>query len=557
MLRKFLNLKNRYFYLLLILLVAIVLRFCDLSNIPVSLYWDEAAQGYNAYSILKTGSDEYGNFLPILFRSFDDYKLPANIYLTTIPVFIFGLNEFSTRFISAFLGTSTVLLVYFLVSEFLSFEANISSGRKKTVALTAAFLLAFSPWHLQFSRGAFEANVGLFFVVLSAWLFLRGLKRNIYLVFSFLCFALSFYTYRSLHVFVPLLLLGLVFSFRKELLRQKKWFAVSLVLFCITLSPLLPQLFTSGGLTRANQVSILNNVDFQNTMFDGAKQIEKSGNDVLSRIFYNRRLIFISQLVKNYVPNFSLDFLFVHGDANPRHGTLGMGLLYLWELPFLLIGLFYVFSLTPRVRNLILWWALIAAIPSALSIPSPHALRSLNMLPSLYFIVSLGIVSVFYIVSKSQRVIFGIVLGVIVVFFFVRYINLYYIISSNTRSSAWADGYKQLAEYVFLNESKYEKVVISGHYWKPYIYMVLYKKYDPKLYQRSGSSWGYDKYIFGGTGWGGEMELKDVDLGKIANSKKVLVALSPEEYEGQKGKIHKITEINNHNNELMFIVGEL
>ncbi len=557
MFKKILDFKNPYFYLIVILLLASILRFYNLSSIPVSLYWDEAAQGYNAYSILKTGSDEYGSFLPVLFRSFDDYKLPANIYLSTIPVALFGLNEFSTRFISAFLGTSTVLFVYFLVLEFLSFDARISPWRKKIVGLTTALLLAISPWHLQFSRGAFEANVGLFFIVLSIFLFLKGLKKNTYLVFSFLLFAISFYTYRSIHVFVPLLLFGLIFSFRKELLKQKKAFVLSLVVFFIVLFPLLPQLFTAGGLTRANQVSILNNVDFQNTMFDGAKQIEKSGNDILSRIFYNRRIIFVGQLVKNYVPNFSLDFLFVHGDANPRHGTLGMGLLYVWELPFLLIGFFYLFRSPSVIRNLIFWWILIAAIPSALSIPSPHALRSLNMIPPLYLVISLGIVNTFYLLKRPHRTILGILICLVALFFFVRYVNLYYNMSATVRSSAWADGYKQLAEYVCLNESKYEKVVISGHYWKPYIYMLLFKQYDPKLYQQSGSSWGYDKYIFGGTGWGGETELKDVDLREIANSKKVLVVLSPEEYEGQSGKINKITEISNHNNELMFIIGEL
>ena len=41
-----------------------------------------------AYSILKTGRDEYGSPFPLLFRSFDDYKAPIPVYLL-VPVFKF------------------------------------------------------------------------------------------------------------------------------------------------------------------------------------------------------------------------------------------------------------------------------------------------------------------------------------------------------------------------------------------------------------------------------------------------------------------------------------
>ena len=48
--------------LLVILLLALVIRVWNLNTIPPHLTPDEAALGYNAYSILKTGKDEYGNF---------------------------------------------------------------------------------------------------------------------------------------------------------------------------------------------------------------------------------------------------------------------------------------------------------------------------------------------------------------------------------------------------------------------------------------------------------------------------------------------------------------
>src|SRR5437773_2571614 len=110
-------LQNKLFILLGIILLAILLRFYQLGNNPPSIDWDEASTGYNAYSILKTGKDEYGNFLPLSFRSFDDYKPPVYIYLTVPSVAVFGLTEFAVRLPAAIIGVLAVLVIYFLCLE--------------------------------------------------------------------------------------------------------------------------------------------------------------------------------------------------------------------------------------------------------------------------------------------------------------------------------------------------------------------------------------------------------------------------------------------------------
>src|SRR3989304_8681256 len=89
----------------LIILLAGFLRLYNLASLPPSLEWDEVATGYDAYSILKTGRDQYGNCLPLTFRSLDDYKPPLYTYLTAISIWIWGWNDFAVRFTGAFLGT--------------------------------------------------------------------------------------------------------------------------------------------------------------------------------------------------------------------------------------------------------------------------------------------------------------------------------------------------------------------------------------------------------------------------------------------------------------------
>src|SRR3990170_9089170 len=149
--------------ILLILLLAIFFRFFRLSSDPVSLSMDEVSIGYNAYSILKTARDEWGNLLPLAFRSVGDYKPPVNIYLTVPSIFIFGLTEFGVRFPVALIGTLSVLVLILLLKEL---------GFRKNGYLSGGFWLAISPWHVHFARGSFEAVMALFFILLGVLVFL-------------------------------------------------------------------------------------------------------------------------------------------------------------------------------------------------------------------------------------------------------------------------------------------------------------------------------------------------------------------------------------------------
>ena len=161
--------------LAIILLVAASLRLYQVGSVPPSPDWDEAALGYNAYSILLTGRDEYGKFMPVILQSFDDYKPALYMYLIVPFIPIFGVSIISVRLPSVIFGVLTVLATYFLVKElFDKLRTKDGKDYSKQFALLASFLLAISPWHIQFSRIAFETNTGLAFNVFGALFFRIG-----------------------------------------------------------------------------------------------------------------------------------------------------------------------------------------------------------------------------------------------------------------------------------------------------------------------------------------------------------------------------------------------
>ena len=105
--------KRVFIYLVLIVLLSSVFRLYQLGKTPNALEWDEVALGYDAYSILKTGRDQFGKFMPVTFRSLDDYKPPIYEYATVPSVAIFGLTPFAVRLPSALSGIGMVFVLFF------------------------------------------------------------------------------------------------------------------------------------------------------------------------------------------------------------------------------------------------------------------------------------------------------------------------------------------------------------------------------------------------------------------------------------------------------------
>lgn len=470
--------------LFLIIFLGFSLRFYQLGKVPVSIYWDEAAFGVNARLITETGKDEYGQTLPLFFRSFDDYKLPGYAYLLVPVIKVFGLSEWSVRFPSALLGTLTILTLYLLVKALV---------KKERVALLAAFLLAISPWAIQFSRAGFEANAGLFFVVTGIWLFFNNKFTSVVSV------ALSLYFYRSLHIFAPLLVL-VMFAKRIKYL----------FIFGFIAAPILYFSFFSSQSARISQVSIFT-------------QPEK-------------KVVYAQKFIAGYIEQLKPNFLYIYGDGNLRHSLVSFGLEYWWELPFLIAGIILAIKNFRKYGWLLLTWVLVAPIPAALALPVPHALRGLNIVPVLVIFSAFGL-------SKIKSGLFAL-LPVIFIYF---YLNQYYFVWAKESASSWGDGYKQLVQTVKEKEPDYDKILVTGHYWQPYIY---FKFYNDRL---------ADKYMFGPTGWdkgGYTEELRGVNLKQYANDQNVLVALSPEEYAVDENQVIKIQSIYNNNAELVFILAK-
>lgn len=472
---------NLKFIFFSIILGAIFLRFFLTGTTPPSLNWDEASLGYNSYSVLKSGKDEWGRTFPITFEAFGDYKLPGYIYASVPFIALFGLNDFSIRLPSQIAGVLAVVLIYLIV---------LHITKDKYISLISSLLLTISPWHVFLSRVALEANLAFTFFLLALYLFFLGLKKWKYLILSSIFFGITIFTYNSARVFIPVFLLGLFFIYRKDLFKLKSNLIFPLIVLLIFIGIAGYLAIFQDSSSRYFWVAILD---------QGAiNYLNESRNNsnlpfFITNLFYNRVSYFFINFISNYFKHFSLDFLYINGGSNYQFSIPQNGLIYLAELPFLLYGLYQIIK--KKVWTFILLWLAIAPIPSALTREAPHVLRGIFMLGSLQIITAIGVLGMLKTFSKIRVFKFAVILLLIGAIFSnsFNYFYQYFYIYPMQYSQSWQFGMKQVYQYLNNNFASNEKIFITKKYGEMHIFYLFYNQYDPIKYQNNSTLVRYKK----------------------------------------------------------------
>lgn len=425
-------------WLLLIVAAGFALRLAAINFLPPSLNWDEVSLGYNAYSLLKTGRDEWGTILPTIFRAYGDYKLPVYIYLAI-------LSPFFVRLPSIIFGTLLIAITYLL-------------GRRLAspfVGLTAALLVAVSPWTWWISRIALEANVGTLLITIGAYCLLSR-KLNLGILFL----GLSVWAYNSARVFSPLFLISYWF------IKRPKLSTMNYLLLTILFIPMFFQLFLPSGQARLNWLTILDS--------GAIAQIDQLQSRPGGRLLYNKATYFLYRFGQNYISYLSPNFLFLKGGNHYQFSVQNFGLLYLVCLPFFYLGLFRL--------NKISWaWLLLAPIAGSLTRDAPHVLRAVPMLPLPMLITAIGLGHF----GRNVKILFFAVI-------LLSTMNYLLITKSyrNDFSSSWQYGYSEVVQFIKQKYSNYDQIIFTKKYGEPHEYVAYFWPWNPADFAQT-KSWDY------------------------------------------------------------------
>ncbi len=445
--------------LLLITLLAGLLRAPLITHTPPELFGDEVDVGYQAFSLLTTGRDLYNHPLPTYITSLSEPRAPLLMYMTVPSIAVFGNTTLGVRAPEIIFGTLAPWLVIALC---------FALTKSKSISLLAGFTLAILPWHVHYSRAAFEVVIMADFIMAGCALLLT--KRG---VLGSICLALAMYTYSTAVLFVPLLFIALWF-----LVKSVRRYS-ALITFAVMLIPFVANLVTGSASSRFSLISILNDNDQIKLMFEQ----RATDSELAGRVWHNKAQTMGFKFLNNYLQAFSTDFLFTRGDPTLRHGIGQMGVILPATAPLLLLGLLY---LARRKIWPLLVWLVLAPIPSALTVDGGyHATRLFLLVPPLAIAIAAGWHQLALLTkSKAKNVLLVAAVAIPFMYQLGWYMH-YYVIHYPVVSWQWwhvgfQDTFTSLAKY----QNDYTRVFVNNTYEPALIRYLFYTNYSPKKFHQ-------------------------------------------------------------------------
>ncbi len=466
-------------FLGIIVILAAALRFSYLNFKPLSLNWDEVSHGYNAYSVMKTGMDQWGERLPVLnFRAYGDYPTALNLYLTIPFIFLFGLSEFSIRLPHALLGVLTIVSVYFL---------TWGVTRNKNVSLLASLLAGIGPWYFFTSQFVLQSNLSVFLLITAGALFVNRERNKLFLPLSLLTLFLTLFSYHTTRIFSPLLLLGAILIYRDELKNKLVYIFSALFIILSALIFINPASRARGDLLFLIDQGAVNRII----------ESRNASNlpSIVKRLLYNRPVYFTEQFLKNYVSYFSPQFLFLKGGTQYQFSVPGKGLIYPINLPFFYIGLILLLTLAKKEKNyrLIFLWLILSPIPASLTNESFTVIRATTMLPIPEILISMGFFWTLGKIHKNYKwLLWGAYFGALFIFT-ETYLSDYGSSYKKNYAFAWQYGYKEVVAYAKENYQSYDKIIVTKKYGEPHEYFLFFLSWNPSDYQTDSNKIAFQK----------------------------------------------------------------
>ena len=486
------------------LVAGVGLRITYLDHMPPALGQDEACDGYDAYSILKTGRDHHGNFMPIVMQGFNDYRMPLFQYSLVPLVGMFGLKATTVRLGSALWGIADLLAIVTL--------AGLMFGGVGAAA--AAVLGALMPWHLELSRYGIEATAASATISMAMAAFFMWFRRRQanWLLLSGLSFGLSLYTYAITKALLPLLLGLIAILYWRELKTAR---VKALTGLAIVISLALPQ-----------AIMFVSNADLMQVEYQHLSLLSPgslcTGCDSDKTRLAMRSIPWL--LMANFAGNFTPSYLFLNGDRGD-HWTMihppNFGELLPEQAILIFLALIALAtSKRRRIVILILGWLVFAAVPAAMikplgvgflepgaSMPTPWVLLNdkiptapvtasmllahadsrhgaLAMAPWI-LLSALGFV-VLLDLTAARRTVRGVAVALFlvgVIFNSARYLQYYFEDFPTIAAPYFQYGIKEFLQTIDQKYSADLPVVISAGINQPYIYVLFFEHYPPALFQ--------------------------------------------------------------------------
>lgn len=433
--------KKNYYILLVIIILSLAgfLYFFRLEQIPSGFYVDEASVAYNAYSILKTGKDEFGFSYPILFRLMGSYTPSLFIYISSFLIKYFGTDILVFRSLSSFAAYLSIFFFYFLVRKMKIYKLELSY-------FIITLFYSISPWIVFNARLGYETTLAFLVFNIGAYFLYLSHKRLNNLTLAVIFLSLSTYISHNQRFLAPLFLLGFFIVFRDKLLKKENAKSI-LSAFIAGVILHIPNLYLIG-----------------------------------TRAFWIKSVHFDPNNLWNIITYLSPKTLFYDNpDIDLQHTIPKLSMMYNWMVVPYFIGLYFLIKRIKDYRyKFIALYFIISLLPSVLSSPFVSSQRSLPFIIPLSIVLGLGIDEVMRFLKPFLSTL---LLIMVTGYSLLMLYSSYFILFPKERAMAWNYGYDQIAEYI-RKRPEQEFLLENPRNPRAYILLLYHLKYSPMKYQR-------------------------------------------------------------------------
>lgn len=312
---------------------------------------------------------------------------------------------------------------------------------------------------------------------------------------------------------VPFLAIYLFFA--NKLYKNLKSTILFFGVLAVFAYPIITGLFTGTSLARYSQVGITTDQKLVTSFYELRKTLPLPS--VLQKLIINKATYVIYHLTNNALDYLSPGFLAWHAGDRPQHSLPYHGVLYISEFVAVVLGLFVLLKNNGSQKTLPLVLIILGIIPAALTKESEHVLRSILAIPGFIILASLGIDSLQNHKIKKLSQSFNWFLVLEITTFTLIYFTWY----PKAYARDWQYGYREVASYLSVHESEYDRIVMTKWYGEPQLFLAFYNHWDPIKYQlenknnlryeTEGAMWldqleeyTVGKYLFKYLEWGNE-----------------------------------------------------
>lgn len=438
------KIKKENLLIVLVLLIALVLRFWRLDLNPVGLVHDEIHQLVNAKSLALTGKGAAGTGAGIFQNQ---PYCDGNCIFGDLPSYLlvpFAFFKTSFPLVKTPLVLASILMIFWFIKLFENLTKN------KYLGIMVGFMIAINPWAINFGRTAYENVFSFMFYAWSLYLLTKNkfeLKNQILAII--LGFAASLSYFGAKPIFVPLMLIGLGYGFWIE----KKNFKKYLILGLITIG-----LMAGYGLILKNSFAGLRMKETKMINSEIISQVNEERRmsldvPVLRDLFINKYTVLGKILLKKYFFGLAPNYLFNDGELGYDHFMISNHpFMYLIDLPMIILGFYYLALLSiPAVLFVLGIIFTLPITPMISNYATTYALRSGLTYPILAAITAIGIYFLIKNIKyKNIKVLVGIVLTIVYLISLINFQVMYWYRNPFEKSGGWVFFERQSIKYIDL-----------------------------------------------------------------------------------------------------------